>query len=436
MARFRRLRLAGSLLPAILSLMIAGCMRSGDPAPVVSGISGGSAGSVIVERGDSPASIAKRYEVPLADLLAANGLNARSTIVPGQRLSLPGTKVYVVRRGDTLNGVARMLGVDPMELARTNGLQPPYTVQLGQSLRLPGAGSAVSSAPPPASPAPDAAPVPVSPTAHRGGGAVEVAPLPAPPGAAPAPTAEPSGPRPAPTPTPAPDTRPTPEPRPTPAAPPAAAPPAAPEPRPIPAAPPATPIRRPSPDDRGATPDAPDAAPPPAAPPVPPRPRDGKPTEPPAAKPDADPRGDAEAKPDAPATDAPGDAAPGKGDGRFLMPVKGKLISGFGPKPDGSRNDGLNIAAAKGTPVWAAGDGVVTYAGNELKGFGNLLLVRHADGWVTAYTHLDAMRVGKGDRVKRGQVIGTVGQTGSVDSPQLHFELRKSNQPIDPSGHL
>lgn len=117
---------------------------------------------------------------------------------------------------------------------------------------------------------------------------------------------------------------------------------------------------------------------------------------------------------------------------RFAWPVQGQLISGFGAKPGGLQNDGLNIAAARGTPVRAAGPGTVVYAGNELRGFGNLLLIRHADGWMSAYAHLDEMLVDRGAEVQRGQQIGRVGQTGSVASPQLHFELRQAGRAVDP----
>lgn len=425
MTRFRRPHVAGALLPAVLSLMIAGCQRAGDPALVVTGTTGNSAaGTVIVERGDSPALIAKRYEVPLSDLLAVNSLTNRSVITPGQRLTLPNTRQYVVRRGDTLNGIARMFGLDPMELARSNNLQPPYNVPLGQPLRLPPAGGSegaqvAAAAPPPSSPKggtpeePAPAPVAVSPSAKRGG--VETSALP-PPTSSPQSTPQPAPP-PASSQPPAPDARATPEAK----APPAETRPAA---APLPIG--KTQAQRPSPvvpttDDQpapAAQPAASDQSPAPAAKPVETKSAEAKPTKP---------------TPEAP---APTDDTPPKGDGQFLMPVKGKLISGYGPKPDGTHNDGLNIAAAKGTSVFAAGDGVVAYAGNELKGFGNLLLIRHSGGWMTAYAHLDQMTVTKGDKVKRGQAIAAVGQTGSVDSPQLHFEVRKGSQPVDPNGHL
>jgi murein DD-endopeptidase MepM/ murein hydrolase activator NlpD len=120
----------------------------------------------------------------------------------------------------------------------------------------------------------------------------------------------------------------------------------------------------------------------------------------------------------------------------FRWPAKGRIIAGFGPKTNGQTNDGINIALPEGTPVKAAEDGVVAYAGNELKGYGNLVLVRHADGYVTAYAHARELLVKRGDPIKRGQTIARSGQTGNVDAPQLHFEIRKGPAPIDPMPHL
>ncbi|MGE4227996.1 MAG: peptidoglycan DD-metalloendopeptidase family protein [Dongiaceae bacterium] len=122
--------------------------------------------------------------------------------------------------------------------------------------------------------------------------------------------------------------------------------------------------------------------------------------------------------------------------GRFLWPVEGKVVSRFGAKKGGLHNDGINIAAVAGANVVAAQDGVVAYAGNELRGFGNLLLIRHANGWVTAYAHNEKLLVKQGDRVRRGQPIARVGSSGNVTSPQLHFEIRKGTDPVDPLEHL
>jgi murein DD-endopeptidase MepM/ murein hydrolase activator NlpD len=120
----------------------------------------------------------------------------------------------------------------------------------------------------------------------------------------------------------------------------------------------------------------------------------------------------------------------------FVMPVSGKIIAGFGATGGGQRNDGINIAAAPGTPIHAAADGVVTYAGNELKGYGNLILIKHGDAYVTAYAHADSIGVARGQRVTKGDVIGTVGATGDVRQPQLHFEIRRDMKPIDPRAIL
>ena len=118
--------------------------------------------------------------------------------------------------------------------------------------------------------------------------------------------------------------------------------------------------------------------------------------------------------------------------GRFLVPVKGSIISGYGPKDGGLHNDGINIAAREGTPIRAAENGVVVYTGNELRGYGNLLLIRHSGGWVTAYAHTSKFLVKAGVQVKQGEVVAEVGRTGNVDRPQLHFELRKGTRAVNP----
>jgi murein DD-endopeptidase MepM/ murein hydrolase activator NlpD len=129
-------------------------------------------------------------------------------------------------------------------------------------------------------------------------------------------------------------------------------------------------------------------------------------------------------------------AEPAGGLPSFRWPVRGRVIAGFGPTPNGLQNDGINLAVPEGTPVKAAEDGVVAYAGSELKGYGNLVLVRHSNGFVTAYAHASDILVKRGETVKRGQVIAHSGQTGNVTSPQLHFEIRKGSTPVDPSQYL
>lgn len=121
---------------------------------------------------------------------------------------------------------------------------------------------------------------------------------------------------------------------------------------------------------------------------------------------------------------------------KFAWPVRGKILSAYGAKSNGLFNDGINISAARGNAVNAAENGVVAYAGNEVKGMGNLVIIQHSGGWMTVYAHMDSMNVRRGTRVNVGQKIGTVGQTGKVDSPQLHFEIRKGTKAYNPSVYL
>lgn len=116
----------------------------------------------------------------------------------------------------------------------------------------------------------------------------------------------------------------------------------------------------------------------------------------------------------------------------FRWPVRGRVVTAYGAKTNGKANDGINVAVPEGTPVKAAEDGVVAYAGNELKGYGNLVLVRHSNGYVTAYAHASQLLVKRGETIKRGQVIAKSGQSGEAGSPQLHFEIRKGSTPVDP----
>ena len=121
---------------------------------------------------------------------------------------------------------------------------------------------------------------------------------------------------------------------------------------------------------------------------------------------------------------------------KFSWPVKGKILSNYGAKSGGLFNDGINIGAAKGTAVKSAENGVVAYAGNEVKGMGNLIIIQHSGGWMTVYAHMDSMIVRRGTKVNVGQQIGTVGETGKVDEPQLHFEIRKGTKAYNPSSYL
>jgi murein DD-endopeptidase MepM/ murein hydrolase activator NlpD len=124
------------------------------------------------------------------------------------------------------------------------------------------------------------------------------------------------------------------------------------------------------------------------------------------------------------------------GEKRFIWPVHGRVVSGYGAKPGGLYNDGINIAAPRGTAVFSAADGTVAYVGDKLGGYGNLILIRHDGGMMTAYAHLGLVTVRQGAHVKRGSVIGGVGATGGVPSPQLHFEIRKGGDAVDPARYL
>lgn len=132
-----------------------------------------------------------------------------------------------------------------------------------------------------------------------------------------------------------------------------------------------------------------------------------------------------------PTTPAPAAAAPAAAavaSDKFRWPVSGRVITDFA----GSRGTGINIDVPEGSPVKAADNGTVIYVGSGVEGYGNLVLIRHPNGYVSAYAHLKSMSVAKGANVSRGDSIGAVGATGSVSKPQLHFELRKGATPVDP----
>ncbi|HZT87309.1 MAG TPA: M23 family metallopeptidase [Stellaceae bacterium] len=122
--------------------------------------------------------------------------------------------------------------------------------------------------------------------------------------------------------------------------------------------------------------------------------------------------------------------------GRYAWPVRGRIVGGYGATAGGARNDGINIAAPRGAPVQAIDSGVVAYAGNELRGYGNLVLIKQNNGWISAYAHCQELLVKKGEKVRRGEVIARVGATGGVSEPQLHFELRRGNHAVDPREFL
>jgi len=124
------------------------------------------------------------------------------------------------------------------------------------------------------------------------------------------------------------------------------------------------------------------------------------------------------------------------GIGVFRWPVRGRIISNFGDQIASGKNDGIDISVPEGTAVKAVENGVVVYAGNELQGLGNLVLVQHADGWVSAYAHNREIEVKRGDKVRRGEILARSGRSGNADTPKLHFELRRYSKPVDPVRHL
>lgn len=129
------------------------------------------------------------------------------------------------------------------------------------------------------------------------------------------------------------------------------------------------------------------------------------------------------------------DKTPPRSGAKFMKPVDGPILSTYGPKPGGLHNDGINIKAPKGAPVRAAENGVVVYAGS-MKGYGNMVLIRHADKWMTAYAHLDKILIERGATLSKGMTIGTVGSTGTADEPQLHFEVRRGTSALNPEKYL
>jgi murein DD-endopeptidase MepM/ murein hydrolase activator NlpD len=392
------LRFVAVLSPLILAL--AACARVGGPAPIVAhgangptpvAVSPASAavplaestpGEVVVRPGDTLYGVARRANAPTRAIIDANNLRPPYLLQTGQRLTVPRVRTYTVQAGDTLSGVARRYGVGTTEMVRVNALAPPYNVHSGQVLVLPetpgGAPPVMVAAAPMVRPIDDRA---APPALNTGVPLIESTTLPSsnvPVRALPAPVSAPLESATAVSVVPA----------------------------PVPVSSPAAAL-----------------APPPPAIPVATMPAvPAQPIQP--------------VNLPGPAAMAPElDERPQAGRG-MLWPLRGEVVSDFGGKPGGLQNDGINISAPRGTPIRAADAGTVVYAGNELRGFGNLLLVRHRDGWVTAYAHAEELLVKRGDQVRRGQAIARVGSTGNVATPQLHFEVRKGSRPLNPRDYL
>lgn len=171
-----------------------------------------------------------------------------------------------------------------------------------------------------------------------------------------------------------------------------------------------------------------DGPPPPKSLSTPPPATSGSTRPPSAASADPGAAGDARAEAAAPARLPRG--------AHYQWPVRGRVLAGYGTAQGGGRNDGINIAAPRGAPVRAIDAGEVAYSGNEVRGYGNLVLVKHASGFISAYAHCEELLVKRGDKVARGQVIARVGATGGVGEPQLHFELRRGKRAVDPREFL
>lgn len=354
-----------------------------------------------VREGQGLDAVARAMGSTRKELADINDLEPPYRLKPGQVLKGPPSKgkAYVVASGDTLFAIAQRFGVTARALADENDLSPGASIRAGQKLKLPPGFKdkgpikktiTVTPDAPPAEPARPALPRPEP-----------VRPEPARP--------EPVRPQPAPVePTPAP-VRPAPTPAPV-------------KPTPAPVKPAPTPVPTPAPARPTPLPTRPSPTPAPTPTPAP-----------------RTPGGQAPLLPeDRPPTLSDQEIA-SLGRGRFGWPVRGEVISGYGPKGGGQRNDGLNIAAAAGTPVRASAAGKVVYSGGDVPGFGVTVLIQHEDGWVTVYGHLAKADVRMQQVVAAGDVIGQVGSTGGVSQPQLHFEVRYSPSPkyrakaVDPS---
>lgn len=313
---------------------------------------------------------------------------------PGKLVTVAGQMVKVAA-GDTLYAISRRTGATVRDLVTANGLEPPYALQAGQTLQVPGARYHIVGRGDTASGIAERYDVSLSQLVRING-------LAAPYGVKlgerlrlPTATA------------------------------PAASPAVSPPPQTVTQAAAQTTAQIVL--NQAKSPPAAKPAPPRPAPQEPPRPalqEPPRPAPPATAQPANPPPPSKALQPAPPAAIA---ARPG-----FIWPGDGRILSGFGPKPGGRKNEGVNLAATRGAAVRAAADGVVAYAGDDLPSFGWLVILKHGGGWVTAYGHNEALLVQRGDTVRQGDVIARAGATGSVDRPQLHFQVRQGRRPVDP----
>ena len=339
-----------------------------------------------VQHGESLDALAARYGVDAQTLMQVNRLPTANAIFAGDRLLVPQLRVHTVASGESVFSIAEDYGVRRDRLIAANGIDDPDYIRAGQTLQIPPNAADVQAAqawtPPPPTASPTAfAPPPAAPAAGVGTAGVDAVPL-APAGVTPVNTG-------------------------------------------FEAPPPATAGPAPAPSVGTGLDDeviAHHGGPVLAAP--------------------LGPTLDAEVPPTdgtqvaalPPGPTAP--PAPTGGDPQFQWPLQGDLIPTFDPGERDRFNEGINVAAPVGTPILASRGGTVVYAGNELRGYGNLVIVRHEEGWVTAYAHAQDLLVDRGDAVRTGQQIATVGQTGAVTSPQLHFEIRQGSDSENPLDHL
>jgi len=328
----------------------------------------------IVAPGENVFSIARKLNVPIRSLLEVNRLGPPFKLSTGQRLIVPVPGRHIVTRGETVYSISRRYHVDMASLMQTNRIEEPYRIAVGQVLTLPGSNNPFAAA---TSRARDAAVLaaqaPVAPQSTTDTPETQSAANQSKTQTVPVPRLKPGNiPKPARTGEPA------------------------------PRAAPAVTVTA----ETAKAPAVPKAAAQQSAQAAVPKPV----RRPPLGAPNPPPRSS----------------------GKFLWPLEGKILSSYGSKGSGVHNDGINIESPSGTTVRAAENGVVAYSGNELRGFGRLLLIRHSGGWVTAYAHLGQVMVSRGDTVERGQAIAKVGRTGNVSRPQLHFEIRKGTRAVDP----
>ena len=278
--------------------------------------------AVTVSKGDTLYSISRRYNVPLRDLITANGLTPPYNLAVGQVIRIPSAKYHIVAKGDTLYNISKRYNIDVTTLSKLNNIVPPYTLSIGQRLALPGS---------------------ISSTRNMYAESGDEVWLPS------------------------------------------------------------------------------------------------KTTSSSASQSSWKPQTSKKTSVKKTASSKQSTYKPKpvkKRTAKFAWPVKGTIISKYGTIGKGRNNDGINIRAAKGTAVKAADKGTVVYSGNELKGFGNLILIRHNDGWITAYAHKQTLLVKKGQKVVKGEKIATVGDTGGVNEHQLHFEVRSGKKAVNPQSYL